>query len=266
MSGLAGLVGFGLFTAALERVPALRRSPRRFLRAHFTTDLVYLATGFGVGGGAALGAFAWASGALAALGAPRPSWTALPWAAQVLLALVGLDLGNYLAHLLLHRVDALWELHKVHHSSRSLDWLATFRSHLLEQALRRALAPALLLGLGTPLPAVAAASAVFLAFAVLNHANLRLPLRFLEPVLITPRLHRIHHVAERSDQNLGTVLCVWDRLRGSLRRDEPGPDAVLGVPGEVDTYPQGWLAALVLAPARALGVRRAAASEAAELA
>jgi len=35
MSGLAGLV---LLTAALERVPALRRFPRPFLRAHFATD------------------------------------------------------------------------------------------------------------------------------------------------------------------------------------------------------------------------------------
>ena len=257
MSGFAGLLGFGLFTALLERAPALRRRAQPFLRRRFATDLVYLATGFGVGGGLALAWFAWASGALAALGAPRPSFAALPAPAQVLLALVGIDLGNYASHLLLHRVGALWELHKVHHSSRQLDWLATFRSHLLEQALRRLLAPALLILAGAPLAAVATASAIFLAFTVFNHANLRLPLRGLEPLLITPRLHRIHHTEGGSECNLGTLLSVWDRLRGALECREPGPEARLGVPGEVESYPQGWLAALVVAPARALGLRAA---------
>jgi len=73
--------------------------------------------------------------------------------------------------------------------------------------------------------------------------------------LITPRLHRIHHSVEHCDRNLGTFLSVWDRLRGALMRDEPGPRAVLGVPGAVETYPQGWLVPLVEAPARALGLR-----------
>jgi sterol desaturase/sphingolipid hydroxylase (fatty acid hydroxylase superfamily) len=268
MSALAPLLALGLCVAALERVPGLRRHPLPFLRPYFPSDLVYLVTGFGAGGGLALAYVAWAGAALDALGIPRPAWTSLPTIAQIPLALLGLDLGNYLAHLLLHRVDALWELHKVHHSSRSLDWLATFRSHLLEQALRRALAPALLILLGAPLATVATASACFLAFATLNHANLRLPLRRLEPLLITPRLHRIHHVADRSECNLGTVLCVWDRLRGALVQDEPEPGAVLGVPGEVESYPQSWLPQLVLAPARALGLHRArgARSEAGEIA
>src|SRR5262245_24589771 len=164
MSGFALLVGFSLFTALLERLPALRRRERRFLRRHFASDLVHLATGYGALGVLALAWLAWASAALAGLGAPRPAWAALPAVAQVALALVALDLGNYACHLPLHRLGPLWELHKVHHSSRDLDWLATFRSHLLEQALRRLLAPALLLALGMPLPAVASASALLLAF------------------------------------------------------------------------------------------------------
>jgi hypothetical protein len=55
-------------------------------------------------------------------------------------------------------------------------------------------------------------------------------------------------------------------MRGALMRDDPGPRAVLGVPGAVETYPQRWLVPLVEAPARALGLQRprAARSEAAE--
>ena len=50
-----------------------------------------------------------------------------------MLALLGLDVGNYFAHYCLHRFDVLWQFHKTHHSSRKLDWLATFRSHIGEQ-------------------------------------------------------------------------------------------------------------------------------------
>jgi lathosterol oxidase len=51
-------------------------------------------------------------------------------------------------HLSLHRFEALWQLHEVHHSSPALDWLATFRSHLLEQALRHFATPLLLVAVG----------------------------------------------------------------------------------------------------------------------
>jgi lathosterol oxidase len=85
---------------------------------------------------------------------PRLASANLPLWATTPLALVAIDLGNYLAHILLHRYGALWEFHKVHHSSRTLDWLATFRSHIVEQALRRLIAPALLIIAGFPIKAV----------------------------------------------------------------------------------------------------------------
>ena len=162
-----------------------------------------------------------------------------------------------MAHWLLHRVDWLWEFHKVHHSSPTLDWLATFRSHLVEQAFRRLVAPLLLIVAGVPLDAVALAAALFLGWAILNHSNLRLPLRFLEPLLVTPRLHRLHHVPRTTERNLGTVLTLWDRLRGTLVVAEPAAEAVLGIPGETTTYPQGWARQLV-EPVAAIGRARRA--------
>ncbi len=84
------------------------------------------------------------------------------------------------AHWLLHRVDALWEFHKVHHSSRTLDWLATFRSHLVEQVVRRLVAPLLLLVAGFPLDVIVAAAAIFTVWATFNHSNLRARLGPLE--------------------------------------------------------------------------------------
>jgi sterol desaturase/sphingolipid hydroxylase (fatty acid hydroxylase superfamily) len=63
---------------------------------------------------------------------------------------------------------------------------------------------------------VLAAGAVFIAWAVYNHSNLRVGLGFLEHVLITPRLHRAHHLNDAPARNLGTVFTFWDRMRGTF--------------------------------------------------
>jgi sterol desaturase/sphingolipid hydroxylase (fatty acid hydroxylase superfamily) len=238
---LALVVAVGLPIALLERLPRLRFRPAPFLRACFASDTIYLVTGYVAGGSLALAYVTAASRVLGThLGLPRVAAAGAPRWLSVPLALVALDLGNYVAHWCLHRSDWLWEFHKVHHSSPTLDWLATFRSHLVEQALRRLVAPVLLIVAGFPLDAVALAATLFLAWAMLDHSNLRLPLRFLEPIFVTPRLHRLHHVPRTAERNLGTVLTLWDRLRGTLVIADPSADAVLGIPGETGTYPQGW--------------------------
>ncbi len=240
------VVAVGLPIACLERLPGARLRPAPFLRAHFASDAIYLLTGYVAGGSLALAYVAAASGLLGTrLGLPRLAATDAPRWLTVPLALVALDLGNYAAHWCLHRSAWLWEFHKVHHSSPTLDWLATFRSHLVEQAFRRLLAPVLLVVAGFPLDTVVLATALFLAWAMLNHSNLRLPLGALEPLLVTPRLHRLHHVPRTTERNLGTVLTLWDRLRGTLVVAESPVDAVFGIPGDGGSYPQDWARQLV---------------------
>jgi sterol desaturase/sphingolipid hydroxylase (fatty acid hydroxylase superfamily) len=233
-----------LLVATLERVPALRFRAAPLLRPHAGTDVVYLLTGFGAGG---VLAGAWVRRATAwstAWTGADALWPSVPFPVQAALALVALDLGNYLVHWALHRWDVLWRFHEAHHSSRRLDWLATFRSHLVEQLLRRALAPLALVAAGVPAPAVGVAAAVYLAWAILNHANLRLPLGVLEGVFVTPRLHRLHHVPATTERNLGTVFTWWDRLRGTLVLADPDPETPFGLPRGRATYPQDWLGQL----------------------
>jgi sterol desaturase/sphingolipid hydroxylase (fatty acid hydroxylase superfamily) len=245
MKSALGILVPALLLALLERSSRLRFRPLAFLRPYFATDVVYLATGYVAGASLALAYVAAGSAALGWLGVPRLAALGLPLWRSVPLALVALDAGNYLAHWLLHRVDALWEFHKVHHSSRTLDWLATFRSHLVEQALRRLVAPVLLVVAGFPLNAVVIAAGLFTAWATFNHSNLRARLGPLEWLLVTPGFHRAHHVPCTTERNLGTVFTVWDALRGTLVRAAPTADAELGVPLEVWTYPQDWLGQLV---------------------
>ena len=212
----------------IERHPKLRLSSLPFLRPFFLSDLFYLLTGFIVGGSVTAAYFDYGSRIIGTTFGMRQLTLALPGWALVLLALLALDAGNYFAHYLLHRFDALWEFHKVHHSSPLLDWLATFRSHILEQTLRRLVAPILLILLGFPTDAVLMAGAVFVAWGVFNHANLIINLRFLEQILITPRLHRIHHLNEGPVRNLGAIFTLWDRMRGTFSTEEVDADSELG--------------------------------------
>jgi sterol desaturase/sphingolipid hydroxylase (fatty acid hydroxylase superfamily) len=226
--------------AIVERLEHVRFRRQRLLRPFVGSDVVYLLTGYLAGGSIALAYVVAASRALGQAGVPRLESLELPLWLTVPVALVAIDAGNYVAHWLLHRIDALWEFHKVHHSSATLDWLAAFRSHLVEQMLRRVLAPLLLVVLGFPIPAVAIAAGVFTAWAAVNHSNLRFGPPWLDWLLVTPRLHRAHHVPATTQTNLGTVLTIWDRWRGTLATADPLVDDVLGVPGEERTYPQGW--------------------------
>ena len=136
---------FGALLVA-ERLPALRFEPSAVFRPYVGSDLVYLTTGALALGLAVRMTFERWSGILAP--ASLPLTTSLT---SIAAAIVLYDLGAWVSHRLLHRVDVLWRLHKVHHSSRVLDWLATFRAHPLEHLLRHLASPAALILLGFPL-------------------------------------------------------------------------------------------------------------------
>jgi lathosterol oxidase len=224
--------------AMLEHWPWLRFEAIPFRRKGCRADMLYFATG---GVGLALAARELAIGSGIPIPGLRSEIGALALPVALPLALLGYDLGAFGSHWLLHRVPALWRLHQVHHSSPALDWLATFRAHLFEHALRHALSGVSLIAAGFPLTAVAWATAIHSAWAVVGHANLAFGPRWLERFLVTPRLHRIHHVATSGDHNLGTLLTLWDRLRGKLISEADAPLSPLGVPGRIGSYPEGWL-------------------------
>ena len=97
-----------------------------------------------------------------------------------------------------------------------------------------------------PAEAVALGGGLFNAWAMFIHSNLDIDLRAIEPFVITPRLHRVHHAPETTNKNLGTLFTVWDRLLpDAFTTREVAADVAFGVPDEIHTYPQGWASQLV---------------------
>jgi sterol desaturase/sphingolipid hydroxylase (fatty acid hydroxylase superfamily) len=161
---------------------------------------------------------------------PGPQW--LRTAAALLL----LDYTLYLWHVLVHRVPALWRFHAVHHVDRDLDASTALRFHFGELTISvpwRALQVALT---GVSPAQLQLWQRLVLVSILFHHSNLELPRRLeriLSLVVMTPRLHGIHHSDVRviRDSNWSSGLTVWDRLHGTLRNDLPQAAITIGVEG-----------------------------------
>jgi sterol desaturase/sphingolipid hydroxylase (fatty acid hydroxylase superfamily) len=232
---IAILLGTIAVLLVVERLPAARFERLPVLRGYAGTDIFYLLT-------SGVGLSFLAQNLASRFVAPTSTFTTS--AALVASSFMLFDLGAYVSHRLLHRFEFLWEVHKVHHSIRKLDWLATFRGHLIEHALRQLFSPILLIALGVPLAMVGLTAAVHGAWSAFVHSNFGARLRFLDGFLITPRLHRVHHVADSCERNFGVMFSIWDRLAGTLST-EAEAGGVIGVPDEIDTYPQTWMRQLI---------------------
>jgi sterol desaturase/sphingolipid hydroxylase (fatty acid hydroxylase superfamily) len=242
VASVAALTGFYAVVAGLERVPRLRfralPSPRPYLSTDAAWYLVAVAA-------TAISVFVFRPQlAKLAIAPVAREVRALPGAAQLLVALVVFDFASFALHVGLHRSNALWNVHKVHHSTLHLDGFATTRAHMFENFVRFVPAQAVLFIIGIPTGLVTPAVAIAAAYGISNHSNLGTNLRWVEAILVTPRLHRRHHIPATTDHNFGAVFTVWDRMFGTLLRRDTAPVERFGVPGEIDTYPQHFAAAV----------------------
>jgi sterol desaturase/sphingolipid hydroxylase (fatty acid hydroxylase superfamily) len=213
------IIGFPLVALVfriLER--CCPRTPQRLLRRGWKVDVAYYALG------CVLGKFSGA-GSLAAmlflrhvsgmdfgrLAARQPGWLQL--VEIVLLS----DFLGYLVHRALHSTPWLWRFHRVHHSSRQMDWLASARLHPVDKLLGDfvQLTPLLCLGFDDgPLLIYAALLGMQMFF---NHANVRVDLGPLRWLVAGPDFHHWHHCDEPAayNKNFSPHLVIFDRLFGS---------------------------------------------------
>ncbi|MEW5881797.1 MAG: sterol desaturase family protein [Pseudomonadota bacterium] len=147
---------------------------------------------------------------------------ALPAWAELLIAVVLLDLAIYFQHVVFHAVPALWRLHRVHHADPDFDVTTGTRFHPLEILLSLGIKCAAVSAIGAPAVAVLLFEIVLNATAMFNHANARLPAgvdRWLRWLVVTPDMHRVHHstLPLETNSNFGFNVPWWDRLFGTYR-------------------------------------------------
>lgn len=159
---------------------------------------------------------------------PLPAWS------RDLLAIALLDYTLYLWHIVAHRVPWLWRLHLVHHVDIDMDATTGLRFHFLEIASSVPWRAAQVLAIGASPRALAAWQGLTVASVLFHHSNAGLDPdweRRLSRVLVTPRMHGIHHsmVRDEGDANYSSGLAVWDWLHDTIRLNIPQAAIETGV-------------------------------------
>lgn len=219
----------------LERARPLRR-PKQRLLPRLVVNIVISATAFAT----AAALVEPAAGAMLDFTAAR-SFGLIPLLGltgvlHIVAAFLLLDLSFYYWHVANHRVALLWRFHNVHHIDPDLDVSTAFRFHFGEIGLSAGFRAAQVVLIGPSLTAYLIYEAVFQLGTLFHHSNVRMPLaleRGLNLMLVTPRMHGIHHsdIREENLSNFGVVFPWWDRLHRTLRLNTPQARVTIGIPG-----------------------------------
>jgi len=162
-------------------------------------------------------------------------WVTCPQVLAVALGIAALDAVSYAWHRANHRLALLWRFHQVHHADASFHVTTALRFHPGELLLAVPVRLAAIVTLGIPPEGVIAFEVVFGAANVLEHGNFDLPRRVdrvLQRLLVTPSMHRRHHISQwrELDTNFGTIFSCWDRLAGTFRVGDPANSIRTGLP------------------------------------
>jgi sterol desaturase/sphingolipid hydroxylase (fatty acid hydroxylase superfamily) len=164
---------------------------------------------------------------------PLPAWL------EVVVAVMLLDYSLYIWHVLTHKIPFLWRFHLVHHVDLDLDASTALRFHFGELVISIPWRVGQIILIGaSPLAFSVWQTLLFLSI-LFHHSNVRLPVameRWLNRLIVTPRMHGIHHsiVREETNSNWSSGLTIWDRLHGTLRLNVPQDEITIGVPAYRD--------------------------------
>ncbi|WP_224985015.1 sterol desaturase family protein [Geomonas agri] len=163
----------------------------------------------------------------------------LPAWAEVALSVLLLDYTLFIWHVLTHKVPLLWRFHRPHHVDRDLDASTALRFHFGELLLSVPWRAAQIRLIGVSPFALALWQTLTLVEILFHHSNLRLPHRVerrLCRVIVTPRMHGIHHsvVKEETDSNWSTIFSWPDYLHGTIRLNVLQDSIDIGVAGYQD--------------------------------
>jgi sterol desaturase/sphingolipid hydroxylase (fatty acid hydroxylase superfamily) len=183
----------------------------------------------------------------------------LPYFAQFLIAFAFLDLTSYGLHRTFHAFGFLWRVHEVHHAESDLDLTTGFRFHPLESLASQGVLLLTILLLGPPPVAVIFGTMATVLEDFFQHANLRFPEpldRILRTVIVTPAMHRVHHLEQvpLRNKNFGTIFSFWDRIFGTYAVQESSEEACFGLE-EVKNGSELNAALLLLLPFRRAAAR-----------
>lgn len=158
-----------------------------------------------------------------------------PRSLELVLAILLLDYTLWWWHWANHRIPFLWRFHLPHHVDRDLDTSTALRFHFGELSLSIVYRALQIVVTGADPYVVWLWQLILFVSILFHHSNLRLPLaveRWLVRVIVTPRMHGIHHShrMNETNSNWSSLLSWWDYLHRTLLLNVPRREITIGVP------------------------------------
>jgi sterol desaturase/sphingolipid hydroxylase (fatty acid hydroxylase superfamily) len=175
----------------------------------------------------------------------------LPYAAEFVAGFLLMDLTFYYWHRANHLFRFFWRFHNVHHVDQDLDVSTSFRFHFGEVLYSLAFRVLQIYLIGISLFTYLVYELVFQCATMFHHSNVRLPINFerwLNRIIVTPRMHGIHHsiVKDETNSNYSVIFRWWDLMHGTLKLNIKQSDVVIGVPAYLDPEDNKFLNLLIL--------------------
>lgn len=160
---------------------------------------------------------------------------AIPGPLDSIVAIVLLDYTLWWWHRANHQIPFLWRFHLPHHVDLDLDTSSALRFHVGELTLSIVYRAMQILLIGTNLFQLWLWQTILFASILFHHSNTRLPLafeRFLVRLIVTPRMHGIHHSdrLNETNSNWSSLLSLWDYVHGTILLNVAQPEITIGVP------------------------------------
>ena len=195
----------------------------------------------------------------------------LQLAAMILIPMLLHDTWFYWAHRLEHKIPLLWRFHRLHHSDPAMNATTYMRDHFLQQVYRSFFSM-FTIGLIFDLDLRQAQQAALYSgivsglLSAFYHSAIRVRVSWLDRIVVTPQVHRIHHSIEPAhyNKNFADNFPIFDIVFGTYqttRADEFPPT------GLADWCPRNiWVAQIepVVSASRML-LRRSRTSETGEI-
>jgi sterol desaturase/sphingolipid hydroxylase (fatty acid hydroxylase superfamily) len=197
-----------------------------------------------------------------------PAWIVLTLA--TMLQILAYEFAYWSAHYAFHKIPALWEFHKVHHSAEVMTALTELRQHPVEIIVFMnwiGLATGMVFGVMTYAfgPGVRPFTllngniltmAFLLTYGHLRHSHMWIAFTGIAGrILQSPAHHQLHHSANpvHFDKNLGFALALWDWAFGTLAIPAKTREPIVFGVGEEEAAFRSTLSALVAPCARSAG-------------
>lgn len=244
-----GLIALSLLVWGLELVFPWRKN-QKAIRKDFWLDAFYLFFNFFIFAIVISGVYALLEVGFSEIGLSLQSFAlidsaSLPFWAELVLFFLLLDFVQWLTHIMLHKVPAFWEFHKVHHSVKEMGFAAHLRYHWMENILYKPLKTIAIMLLGGFEPEQAYI-VHFTAISIghLNHANIKLTYGPLKYIFNNPVMHLYHHAYHlpkgRAGINFGISLSLWDYIFGTHHVPDQNGEIELGFEGD-DQFPKDFI-------------------------